>query len=244
MGIRKILHVYFLDVVNLMKNKTFHVLAAFSLRNASVLIAALACVGCLLCGGSALGHVIISSPGACRYLKRHALPGAKAMRSAAAQAEKWSHRKVAFYVTTSKAISRVAHIPDAPYLTAIVGRRVQCVAATPRWFKGLAQSEQSWLWMVAIATLHQPRVYHMMLHAAENPPSGLFSGIEKWYGSRVSRRSVLSSERQAAGWLPPGKKVVAQRTVTILAHDTTFSANHWLPTVKEQLSAVRRKISR
>jgi hypothetical protein len=186
---------------------------------------------------TAYGHVIVNAPAACRYLRDHAI-SAPAMRASAHVAEKWSRQKVRFYIDAPQTLLRVAHIPHTPYLTAIVGQKSRCVAAAPEWFRGMTLAEQSWLWMVAIASLHHPRIYHIMLHAAENPPQGLFGGLEKWYGKGVADRSILKSEKQASTWLPEKDQPAAKKALVILAHAPDFSGNRWLPDLKRQMSAI------
>ncbi|MDR7925631.1 hypothetical protein RIE95_01225 [Acidithiobacillus thiooxidans] len=159
----------------------------------------LALIGGPLVAQPAAGHVFLHSTAACDYLKEHAI--------------------------TNQSIRRVAHIPEAPYLTAIVGKKAECVAAAPAWFKNLTSAEQSWLWLVGIAGLRHPHIYHLMLHAAEHPPQGLFAGVEKWYGHHVANRSILKSEKQATLWLPNQNHRVALKTLEKLAQDRSFSEN-------------------
>ena len=186
---------------------------------------------------AAYGHVIVNAPAACRYLRDHAI-SSPAMSASAHVAEKWSRQQVRFYIDAPQTLLRVAHIPHTPYLTTIVGQKAHCVAATPEWFKGMKPAEQTWLWMVAIASLQHPHIYHVLLHSAENPPQGLFAGLEKWYGKGVADRSILKSEKQASTWLPEKDQSAAKNALTVLAHAPGFSGNRWLPGLKRQLSAV------
>lgn len=194
-------------------------------------------IGGPLVAQPAAGHVFLHSTAACDYLKEHAITN-RDMQTSAHTAESWSRQRVALYIDQPQSIRRVAHIPEAPYLTAIVGKKAECVAAAPAWFKNLTSAEQSWLWLVGIAGLRHPHIYHLMLHAAEHPPQGLFAGVEKWYGHHVANRSILKSEKQATLWLPNQNHRVALKTLEKLAQDRSFSENSWLPNIKLQLHAV------
>ena len=186
----------------------------------------------------AAGHIFLHSTAACNYLKEHAITN-RDMQASAHTAELWSRQRVALYIDQPQSIRHVAHIPDAPYLTAIVGQKAECVAAAPAWFKNLTSAEQSWLWLVGIASLRHPHIYHLMLHAAEHPPQGLFAGVEKWYGRRVANRSILKSEKQAALWLPDKDHGAARKALEKLSREPGFSKNSWLPKLKQQMHAIR-----
>ncbi|WP_414040976.1 hypothetical protein ACJU26_02475 [Acidithiobacillus sp. M4-SHS-6] len=183
------------------------------------------------------GHVLIHSLQACQYLRDHAIKN-HTLQDSARTAASWSGLNVHLYIEKSSNLKHVAHIPGAPYITAIAGKKAECVAATPTWFSQLTPAEQSWLWMVGIDSLEHPRIYHLMLHAAEHPPQGLFAGLEKWYGRRIAERSILKAEKQASRWLPPQKRDAAQTALVRLAEIKSFSQNKWLPSIKEQISAV------
>lgn len=194
-------------------------------------------LSCFMATPTADAHVLIHSLQACQYLKEHAIKK-HTLQASAQAAEFWSGQKVHIYIEKSSSIVHVAHIPGAPYLTAIAGRKTECVAATPAWFSRLTPIEQAWLWMVGIDSLQHPHIYHLMLHAAEHPPKGLFAGLEKWYGRRLADRSILKAEKQARSWLPPKSQGAARTALTRLAKNKRFSHNEWLPSIKEQISAV------
>ncbi|MDR7927959.1 hypothetical protein RIE95_13320, partial [Acidithiobacillus thiooxidans] len=152
----------------------------------------LALIGGPLVAQPAAGHVFLHSTAACDYLKEHAITN-RDMQTSAHTAESWSRQKVALYIDQPQSIRRVAHIPEAPYLTAIVGKKAECVAAAPAWFKNLTSAEQSWLWLVGIAGLRHPHIY--------------------------ANRSILKSEKQATLWLPNQNHRVALKTLEKLAQD-------------------------
>jgi hypothetical protein len=85
-------------------------------------------IGCYLClaligvGQSiptAEAHVLVSSVQACRWLSRQAQPLTHQDQTLFADARRLSQVSVPIYLDSPQAIHHVAHIPHAPYLTAV-----------------------------------------------------------------------------------------------------------------------------
>ena len=189
--------------------------------------------------GHASGHVLTSSPQACRWLAGHTLSTSQSERKAFREARRQSGVDVPIYLDPPAAIAQVAHIPNAPYLTAIAGRRARCVAVSPTWLRPLGDTlEQQWLVEVAIAGLGHQHTYHLMLHAAEHPPTGLFSGLAKWWGRRTADRAIMASERQATVWMGTDQQY-AVTALEQLMHTASFRDQKWLPSLFAQQQAVQ-----
>jgi hypothetical protein len=189
---------------------------------------------------NASAHVIASSQEACHWLRTHSLQMSSANRKIFAQARQLSGSSADIYLDSAKVISQVAHIPDAPYLTAIAGRRDQCVAVSPVWLDSLTASERLWLTLVGIGGLRHRRTYRMMLRAAENPPSGLFSGMARWWGRRTADHAILASERQATQWLHVNNRNAADAALVQLQKLPNFARDHWLPKFSAQQRAIQQ----
>ena len=185
-------------------------------------------------------HVILSSRSACHWLRRNAVQPSPGTRRIFAQARRLSGTKTSIYLDRSKTIAHVAHIPDAPYLTAIVGREARCVAVSPVWLDPLTTAERLWLTLVGIGGLEHPHTYKMMLHAAENPPFGLFSGLARWWGRRTADRAILASEKQATLWLRKDNPKAAYAALERLQRLPDFATDHWLPKISAQKRAVQQ----
>ena len=204
-----------------------------------VLVAVLG-VSAGVCCPHACAHVLTSSQAACHWLRKNALQTSSANRQIFARARRLSGRNAAIYLDRAKVIARVAHIPDAPYLTAIAGRRDRCVAVSPVWFDPLTAPERLWLTLVGIGGLQHRHTYRMMLHAAEKPPSGLFSGIARWWGRRTADRAILASEKQATQWLHTAHRNSAYAALVRLQRLPDFSTDHWLPKFSAQRQAIQQ----
>lgn len=209
-------------------------------RKWPIVLAAVLELSACVCCSNASAHVITSSRDACHWLRTNALPASPTNRQIFARARRLSGRNVDIYVDRAQVIARVAHIPDAPYLTAIVGRRDQCVAVSPVWLEPLTASERLWLSLVGIGGLQHRRTYKMMLRAAENPPSGLFSGLARWWGRRTADHAILASEKQATRWLPAHYQNSANAALVQLWRLPTFAKDRWLPKFSAQRRAVRQ----
>lgn len=204
-------------------------------------------IGCCLClaligvGQSiptAEAHVLVSSVQACRWLSRQAQPLTHQDQTLFADARRLSQVSVPIYLDSPQAIHHVAHIPHAPYLTAIAGTKSQCVAVTSAWLAPLNPEERLWLTLVGIAGLQHPHTYRLMLHAAENPPKGLFSGIADWWGRRTADSAILASERKATQWLGEAHFPTARTALQELRHAPGFLQDSWLPSFPAQEQAV------
>jgi len=193
-----------------------------------------------VCISSASAHVITSSEKACHWLHKNSLQLSSRNREIFAEARQLSGSDANMYLDRSSVISRVAHIPDAPYLTAIVGKQAQCVAISPVWFDPLTTPERLWLTLVGIAGLQHRHTYKMMLHAAENPPTGLFSGIARWWGRRTADHAILASEKQATQWLPTYHRNSADAALVQLQRLPDFATDHWLPKTSAQSRAIQQ----
>lgn len=193
-----------------------------------------------ICCSNASAHVITSSQEACHWLRTHSLQTSSANQGIFAQARQLSGSNASIYLDRAKVISRVAHIPDAPYLTAIAGKQAQCVAVSPVWLNPLTISERLWLVLVGIGGLQHRHTYKMMLHAAENPPSGLFSGIARWWGRRTADHSILASEKQATQWIRKDNLNTAYAALEQLQRLPDFATDHWLPKISAQRRAVQQ----
>ena len=193
-----------------------------------------------ICCSNASAHVITSSQEACHWLRTHSLQTSSANQGIFAKARQLSGSNARIYLDRAKVISRVAYIPDAPYLTAIAGKQAQCVAVSPVWLNPLTISERLWLVLVGIGGLQHRHTYKMMLHAAENPPSGLFSGIARWWGRRTADHAILASEKQATQWLPTHHRNAADADLGQLQKLPNFARDHWLPQFSAQKRAIQQ----
>ncbi len=183
---------------------------------------------------------ITASTEACHWLSRNALPMAPADQQILYQARRLSHQSAPIYLVPSRILAHVAHIPGAPYLTAIAGRQRQCVAVAPAWWTPLQPAERLWLVLVGVASLDHPHTYRMMVKGSGHPPSGLFSGLERWWGKRAAERTILDSEKQAASWLSASGAgtAVARSSLEKLKTVPGFIRNRWLPPFSRQIQSV------
>lgn len=187
----------------------------------------------------ASAHIITSSRLACHWLARESLQTSRSDQQVFLEAQKLSGTKTEIFLTPAKAINKVAHIPGAPYLTAIAGKRDHCVAISPAWLDPLRANERLWLLLVGIGSLQHHRTYHLMLSAAEHPPSGFLSGLARWWGRRTADSAILSSERQATRWLRADQRNAAKAALVRLQTLPAFAADHWLPAVAAQKRATQ-----
>ncbi len=183
---------------------------------------------------------ITASTQACQWLSRNALTMTQTGQQIFDQARRFSRQNVPIYLVPSRILAHVAHIPSAPYLTAIAGRQRQCVAVAPAWWTPLQPRERLWLVLVGVASLEHPHTYRMMVKGSGHPPSGLFSGLERWWGKRAAERTILDSEKQAATWLAAAGTgtVVAKGALEKLKTVPGFTRNHWLPSFSSQMRSV------
>ncbi|UTV80104.1 hypothetical protein MQE22_08720 [Acidithiobacillus sp. YTS05] len=203
-------------------------------------LAATLCL-CLALGcANASAHVITSSRLACHWLAKESLQLSSTDHQIFGEAQKLSGNRTNIFLAPAKAISKVAHIPDAPYLTAIAGKQDRCVAVSPAWFTPLRANEKLWLLLVGIGVLQHHHTYQMMLSAAEHPPSGIFSGLARWWGRRTADHAILSSERQATQWLPADQRSSAKAALVRLQTLPAFASDHWLPSVAAQTRAAQQ----
>ncbi len=158
---------------------------------------------------------------------------------ALAHARAWSGVHASIYIDPPAAIEKVAHLPGAPFLTAIAGRSVQCVAVAPQWLERLDSAEGSWLLMGAIAGLHDRSTYDLMLKAGEHDRRGLFAKFFLWWAQRRSHGAILHFEHEATTWLPAGQKSAAGTALEKLRDVPGFRNNPWMPSFTAQQRAVR-----
>jgi len=192
---------------------------------------------------------IISDPAdACSFLAHHGLPMNTSEQQAVQNAEALFEPipiPVPVYLDPPEIIARVAHIPGAPYLTAISGNTIRCVAVAPQWLLSLSTPERTWLILVGIANSQDPRTYHLLALAADNQPPGWLSGLADWFGKRAAHQAILRSETQATIWLARdhGDAVgIASHALLMLGNVPTFATNPWLPSLLDQLAAVGKAV--
>lgn len=196
----------------------------------------------LSASGIAQAHILAASPEACGWLAHETQRPTASEHRVFAEAQRQSGITAPVYLDPSKAILRVAHIPYAPYLTAIAGRRQQCVAVSPAWLRPLrSPHEQRWLVEVALAGLRHRHTYRLMVRAAEHPPTGLFSGLATWWGRHKADRAILASERQAARWVGTNRSY-ALAALKQLAQLPSFRGQKWLPSIPAQEQVVRKAL--
>jgi hypothetical protein len=191
---------------------------------------------------------IISDPAdACSFLARHVLPMNTPEQQAVQNAEALEPVPVPVpvYLDPPEIIARVAHIPGAPYLTAISGNTIRCVAVAPQWLSPLPTPERTWLILVGIANSQDPHTYHLLALAADNQAPGWLSGLTDWFGKRAAHQAILRSETQATIWLARdhGDAVgIASHALLMLGNVPTFATNPWLPSLLEQLAAIGKAV--
>ena len=187
---------------------------------------------------------IISDPAdACSFLARHVLPINTPEQQAVQNAEALEPVPVPVpvYLDPPEIIARVAHIPGAPYLTAISGNTIRCVAVAPQWLSPLSTPERTWLILVGIANSQDPHTYHLLVLAADNQSTGWLSGLTDWFGKRAAHQAILRSETQATIWLARDHEDavgIAGHALLMLGNAPTFATNPWLPSLLEQLAAI------
>ena len=195
----------------------------------------------------AAAQIISDSAEACSLLARHVLPMNISEEQAVQKAEALEPVPipVPVYLDPPETIARVAHIPGAPYLTAISGNTIRCVAVAPQWLLSLSTPERTWLILVGIANSQDPHTYHLLVLAANNQPPGWLSGLADWFGKRAAHQAILRSETQATIWLARdhGDAVgIASHALFMLDNVPTFVTNPWLPSLLEQLAAVGKVV--
>lgn len=183
--------------------------------------------------------IIRESARACVFLRQRALRPSSSDLHAVARARTWSGVNAPIYIDPPFAIDKVAHLPGAPFLTAIAGRRVQCVAAAPQWLERLDSTGRSWLLMGAIAGLRDRRTYDLMLKASGHHRRGVFAEFFRWWARRRSHGAILRFEHEATTWLPAGRKSAAGAALQKLRDAPGFRDNPWMPNFAAQLTAVR-----
>lgn len=187
---------------------------------------------------------IISDPAdACSFLARNVLPVNTSEQQAVQNTEALEPvpTPVPVYLDPPEIIARVAHIPGAPYLTAVSGNTIRCVAVAPQWLLPLSTPERTWLILVGIANSQDPHTYHLLVLAAGNQLPGWLSGLTDWFGKRAAHQAILRSETQATIWLAQdhgGAVGIASHAILMLGRVPTFATNPWLPSLVEQLAAI------
>ncbi|MHB8251479.1 MULTISPECIES: hypothetical protein [Acidithiobacillus] len=184
---------------------------------------------------------------ACSFLARNVLPVNTSEQQAVQNAEALEPVPipVPVYLDPPEIIARVAHIPGAPYLTAISGNTIRCVAIAPQWLLPLSTPERTWLILVGIANSQDPHTYHLLVLAADNQLAGWLSGLTDWFGKRAAHQAILRSETQATIWLARdhGDAVgIAGHALLMLGNVPTFATNPWLPSLVEQLAAIGKAV--